>query len=128
MAGRTGGITSTGLAASTGNLRSTRTRARSWATSGTISGGESGATRVLFPAVGTDFARAKGWKGENPGFMSKLGRMAVFVVAALGMLLPLHALGQPAAYAKIGGHGSERSDVELREGGIIRGPDRKSAG
>jgi peptidoglycan/xylan/chitin deacetylase (PgdA/CDA1 family) len=48
--------------------------------------------------------------------------MAVFVVAALGMLLPLHALGQPAANGKSGGQGSERSDVELREGGIIRGP------
>ena len=54
--------------------------------------------------------------------MSKRGRIAVLAVALLGMLLPLRGLGQPAASGKVGGQGSERSDVELREGGIIRGP------
>ena len=48
--------------------------------------------------------------------------MAVWVVASLGLLLPLHGSGQPAGNAKVGGQGAERVDVELREGSIIRGP------
>jgi peptidoglycan/xylan/chitin deacetylase (PgdA/CDA1 family) len=54
--------------------------------------------------------------------MSKRGRIAVLVVAFLGTLLALRGLGQPAASGKTGGQGSEQPDVELREGGIIRGP------
>jgi peptidoglycan/xylan/chitin deacetylase (PgdA/CDA1 family) len=48
--------------------------------------------------------------------------MAVWVVASLGWLLPLRGPGQPAVNGKTAGRGSERVDVELREGGIIRGP------
>jgi endoglucanase len=54
--------------------------------------------------------------------MSKLGRLEVLVVGCLGLLLPLRGLGQPAVSGKVAGQGSERRDVELREGGIIRGP------
>ena len=48
--------------------------------------------------------------------------MALWVVAFLGWLLPLRGLGQPAENGKAVGRDSERVDVELREGGIIRGP------
>ena len=54
--------------------------------------------------------------------MSKPGQITVWVVAFLGWLLPLSGLGQEATNGKDGSHGSERSDIELREGGIIRGP------
>src|ERR1039457_2950579 len=54
--------------------------------------------------------------------MSTRGRIAVLVVGCLGLLLPLHGSGQAAANGKDGNQGSERSDMELREGGIIRGP------
>ena len=48
--------------------------------------------------------------------------MAVLVVASLELLLPLRGLGQPAVNGKAAGEGPERVGVELREGGIIRGP------
>src|ERR1039458_2159914 len=54
--------------------------------------------------------------------MSKRGQMAVLVVASLGLLLPLRGSGQPAANGKAEGSGAERVGVELREGGIVRGP------
>jgi peptidoglycan/xylan/chitin deacetylase (PgdA/CDA1 family) len=54
--------------------------------------------------------------------MSKRGRIAVLVVASLGLLLPLCGLGRSAGNGKGASQGSERIDVELREGGIIRGP------
>lgn len=44
------------------------------------------------------------------------------VVTSLGLLLPLRGPGQPAGNGKVAGRDSERVDVELREGGIIRGP------
>src|ERR1039457_1942018 len=54
--------------------------------------------------------------------MSKRGRMAVLLVASLELLLPLRGLGQPAVNGKAAGEGPERVGVELREGGLIRGP------
>ncbi len=54
--------------------------------------------------------------------MGKFGRITTILVASLGALAPLRGAGQPAVAGKTPGHGSERADVELREGGIIRGP------
>src|ERR1019366_9817033 len=54
--------------------------------------------------------------------MSTRGRIAVLVVEFLGLLLPLHGSGQAAANGKDGNQGSERGNMELWEGGIIRGP------
>jgi endoglucanase len=53
--------------------------------------------------------------------MSKSGRMTVLLVAFLGFLAPLRIAGQAAANSKGAGQGSERPDMEYREGGIIRG-------
>ena len=56
--------------------------------------------------------------------MSDSGRIALLLgaVAALGVLGPLSGAGQAAVDGKGAGQGSGRADVELREGGIVRGP------
>ena len=54
--------------------------------------------------------------------MSKPGRIAVLVVTSLELLLPLRGPGQPVVSPKMAGQGTERLEVEFREGGIIRGP------
>jgi peptidoglycan/xylan/chitin deacetylase (PgdA/CDA1 family) len=54
--------------------------------------------------------------------MSKRGRVAILLIAALGVLLPLRGPAQPAASEKAAAKDSEQVGVELREGGIIRGP------
>jgi len=46
----------------------------------------------------------------------------VLLVASLGVLAPLGESGQPAASGKAAGQAPERVDVQLQEGGIIRGP------
>jgi len=56
--------------------------------------------------------------------MCKSGRIAVLLgaIAVLGALVPLRGSGQAAVSGKAAGQGSERPDLEYREGGIIRGP------
>ena len=69
-----------------------------------------------------DFSGSAGWAGENRGVMSKAGRIAVLLVAALGALVPLGASGRQAVVGGAAGHALERRDVQWRDGGIIRGP------
>jgi peptidoglycan/xylan/chitin deacetylase (PgdA/CDA1 family) len=47
--------------------------------------------------------------------------MAALLIVSLGFLVPPHASGQAPASGKRAGQGSERPDLEYREGGIIRG-------
>lgn len=56
--------------------------------------------------------------------MNKPCRTAVLLVAiaSLGIPGPLGGFAQPAVSGKSAGQGSERHDVVLQEGGIVRGP------